>query len=75
MEVGDLPPRQRIKGGSANRLAERAVIASIRKITGDRAAFVVASDDVIDLEGHAGRSLRHAAILAPPACPLPHQSL
>jgi hypothetical protein len=51
-----------------------AIDTTVCEIAGDRGAFVMSGDDVIDLEGHPGSGLRESAVFAPAARPLPHLS-
>jgi hypothetical protein len=66
---------QRVEAGDIRAFVDVAVIAGKGKVARDRAAAMLAGDDVIELEGDTAPGLRKAAIFAAAVGPLAYQPL
>jgi hypothetical protein len=66
---------QRVLSGNARSFVAITVNARDREVVCGTSAVVLASNYVVNLEGHAGASLRQVTVFTPSVSTLPHQSL
>jgi hypothetical protein len=78
MPAGMLEPGEvtggRVEAAQVRPFVDVAVVAGQGEVAGDRAAAMLAGNDVVELEGNPGPALRQVAILATPGCPFPYQA-
>ncbi len=64
----------RVEAAEVRPFVDVAVVASQSEVACDRAAAMLAGNDVVELEGNSRPALRQVAILATPGCPFPYQA-